>query len=71
MTATVSKLNEWNYHQWAIAVENVLFQVRLWKFVTREMYVPRPPIVPSTSGETPTTPKVAHDPRDSDYNFEP
>jgi len=35
------------------------------------MSVPRPPIIPSTSGETPTTPKDAHDPRDYDYNFEP
>jgi hypothetical protein len=71
MTGTVSKLNERNYRQWAIEAETVLFRQGLWKFVTGEMRVPRPPIIPSTSGETPTTPKVAHDPRDSDYNFEP
>jgi len=71
MTATVSKLNERNYPQWAIEAETVLFRQGRWKFVTGEMRVPRPPIIPSTSGETATTPKVAHDPRDSDYNFEP
>jgi len=71
MTATVSKLNERNYRQWAIEVETVLFRQGLWKFATGEMRVPRPPIIPLTSGETATTPKVAHDPRDSDYNFEP
>jgi len=71
MNATVSKLNERNYRQWAIEAETVLFRQGLWKFVTGEMHVPRPPIIPSTSGETPTTPKVAHDPRASDYNFEP
>jgi len=71
MTATVSKLNERNYRQWAIEVETVLFWQGLWKFVTGEMRVPRPPIIPSTSGETPTTTKEAHAPRDSDYNFEP
>jgi len=67
----VSNLNEWNYRQWAIEAEIVVLQQGLWKFVTNELYVLRPPIVPSTSGETPTTPKVAHDPQDSDYNFEP
>jgi len=71
MTASGSKLNERNYRQWAIEAETVLFRQGLWKFVTGEMRVPRPPIIPSTSGETPTTPKVAHDPRDSEYNFEP
>jgi len=71
MTTTVSKLNKRNYGQWAIEAETVLFWQGLWKFVTGEMRVPRPPIVPSTSGETPTTPKIALDPRDSDYNFEP
>jgi len=70
MTATVGKLNERNYRQWAIEAETVLFRQGLWKFVTGEVRVPRPPIIPSTSGETPTTPKAAHDPRDSDYNFE-
>jgi hypothetical protein len=71
MTATVSKLNDRNYRQWAIEGETVLFRQGLWKCATGEMHVPRPPITPSTSGETATTPKVAHDPRDSDYNLEP
>jgi len=70
MTATVSKLNERNDCQRAIQAETVLFRQGLWKVVTGKMRVPRPPIIPSTSGETPTTPKVAHDPRDSDYNVE-
>jgi hypothetical protein len=70
-TATFSKLNERNYRQWAIEAETVLFRQGLWKFVTGEMRFPRPPIIPSTSGETPTTPKVSHDPQDSDNNFEP
>jgi len=71
MTTTVSKLNERNYRQWAIEAETVLFRQGLWKIVTGEMRAPRPPFEPSTSGETPTTPKIAPDPRDFDYNFEP
>jgi len=67
----VSKLNERNYRQWAIEAETVLFRQGLWKFTTGEMRVLRLPIVLSTTGETPTTPNVAEDPRDSDYNFEP
>jgi hypothetical protein len=71
MTTTVSKLNKRNYHQWAIEVESVLFRQGLWKFVTGAMRVPRPPIVPSTPGETPTTAKIVQGPRDSEHNFEP
>jgi len=71
MTATVIKLNERIYRQWAIEAETVLFWQGLWKFVTGEMSVLRPLIIPSTSGDTPTTPKDAHDPRGSDYHFEP
>jgi hypothetical protein len=71
MKPTVSKLNELNYRQWAIEVETVLFRQGLWKVVTGEMHVPSPPVTPSTPGETPTTPKVAHDPRVADYYFEP
>jgi hypothetical protein len=71
MTATVSKLNKRKHHQWAIEVEPILFRQGLGEFVSGEMGVPRPPIIPSTSGETPTTPKVHHDPRDSDYHVEP
>jgi len=71
MTATVSKLNERNYRLWAIEAETVQFRQGHWKFVTCVMRVPRPPIIPLISGETPTTPKAADEPRDSDYNFEP
>jgi hypothetical protein len=71
LTTMVSKLNERNYHQWAIEAETVLFRQGRWKFITGDMSVLRTPIVPSTTGETPTTPNVAQDPRDSDYNFEP
>jgi len=69
MTATVSILNDRSYRQWAIEPETVLFQQGFWKFVTDEMRVARPPVILLTPGETPTTPKVAHDPRDCEYNF--
>jgi len=71
MTAAVSKHNERNYRQWAIEVETVQFRHGLWKFVTGEIRVLRPPIIPSTSGEYPMAPNLAHVPRDSDYNLEP
>jgi hypothetical protein len=71
MDISATMLNERNYRQWALEMENVLFRQGFWKFVTGEMRVPRPPIVPSTSSAASTTPKVARDPRDSDYNFEP
>ena len=71
MTATGSKLNERNYRKWAIEAEPVLFRQGLWKLVSGEMPVPKSPIIPSTAGESPTTPKVAHNPRDSDSTFEP
>jgi len=71
ITDTVSKPNELNYRQWAIEEEIVLFRQDLWKFVIGEMRVPRPPIVTSTSGETPTTRKITPDPRDCLYNLQP
>jgi len=71
MTAAASKLNQRNCRQWAIKAETVLFRQGLWKFVTGGMRVPSSLIIPSTSGETPTTPKLPHDPRDCDYNIEP
>jgi hypothetical protein len=70
MTATVSKLNKRKYCEWAIEVETVLFRQVVGKFLPGEMRVPRPPITSLTSGETRITPKAAHDPCDSDYNFQ-
>ncbi|KAF8534641.1 hypothetical protein BDD12DRAFT_913276 [Trichophaea hybrida] len=70
-TTTATILNERNYRQWALEMESILFRQGYWKFVTGEMRVPRPQIVPSTSSDASTTLKVARDPRDPNSNFEP
>jgi len=58
METTVIKLNERNYHQWAVEVETGVRGQVLWKDVTGEMCVLRLPMVPSTGSGTSTT-KVA------------
>jgi len=45
--------------------ETILLRLGLLVVVAHEMRVPRPRIIPSTSGETLTTPKVAPEPRNS------
>ncbi|KAF8248443.1 hypothetical protein K440DRAFT_642487 [Wilcoxina mikolae CBS 423.85] len=81
MSSDSARLNERNYRQWAIEAEASLAANGLWKYVTGEMRVPRPPIVPaSTSASTSTSASastsepqkiVRRDPRDHDYDFEP
>jgi len=72
MSTTATKPNESNYRQWAIEAKALLRAQGLWKYVSGEMRVPRPPIVASTSdaSSTTTTP-AAHDPRDTNYDFLP
>jgi len=84
MATSTSKLNKRNYREWAVEAENVLFGQGLWKFVTREMIVPRPLIMPvsaavaaatidNSSTSTSTTPArpIARDLHDADYDFLP
>jgi len=69
MSTTATKLNERNYRQWAIEAKALLRAQGLWKYVSGEMCVPRPPIV-ATSDASATTP-TARDPRDTNYDFLP
>jgi len=69
MSTTATKLNERNYRQWAIEAKALLRAQGLWKYVSGEMRVPRPPIV-ATSDASATTP-AARDPRDTGYDFLP
>jgi hypothetical protein len=69
MSTTATKLNERNYRQWAIEAKPLLRAQGIWKYVSGEMRVPRPPIVASTSDASPTTTPAARDPRDPNYDF--
>jgi len=55
--------------QWAIEVKALLRAQGLWKYVSAEMRVPRPPIE-ATWDASPTAP-AARDPRDTSYDFLP
>jgi hypothetical protein len=68
MSTTATKLNERNYRQWAIEAKALLRAQGLWKYVSGEMRVPRPPIVATSDASSATT-ATARDPRDTDYNF--
>jgi hypothetical protein len=70
MSTTATKLNERNYRQWAIEAKALLRAQGLWKYVSGEMHVPRPPIVATSDASSATTP-AARDPRDTDYDFLP
>jgi len=59
MSTTATKLNERNYRELAIEAKALLRAQGLWNYVSGEMRVPRPPIVP-TSDASATTP-AAHD----------
>lgn len=69
-STTATKLNERNYRQWAIEGEALLRRQGLLIYITGEMRVPRPPIVPS-SGTASTTPAAPRDPGDQSYDFQP
>jgi hypothetical protein len=69
MSTTAAKLNELNYRQWAIEAKALLCAQGLWKCVSGEMRVRRPPIVASTIDASLTTTPAACDPRDTDYDF--
>jgi hypothetical protein len=84
-TSVSLKLTERNYRQWRVEAEAMLQGLGLWKYVTGEMRVPRPPLPPSTSdastiivssdasssnASSPTR-LVLRDPRDADYDFLP
>jgi len=68
MSTTVTKLIERNYSQWAIEAKALLHAEGLWKYVSGEMRVPRPPMVATSNAST--TP-AACDPRDTRYDFLP
>jgi hypothetical protein len=70
MLTTAKKLNERNYRQWAIEAEALLRAQGLWKYVSGEMRIPRPPIVATSDASSATTP-TGCEPRDTDYNFFP
>jgi len=85
-SASVSaKLTERNYRQWRVEAEAMLQGLGLWKYVTGEMRVPRPPLPPPTpasssdasssgtsSGTSSSSTRfVLRDPRDADYDFLP
>jgi hypothetical protein len=69
MSTTAITLNERNYRQWATDAKALLRAQGLWKYVSGEMRVPRPPIV-ATIDASATTP-AASDPRDTNYDFLP
>jgi hypothetical protein len=69
MSTTATKLNERNYRQWAIEAKALLRAQGLWKYISGEMRVPRPPIVATSDSSAPTP--TARDPRDTDYDFLP
>ncbi|KAF8241845.1 hypothetical protein K440DRAFT_641129 [Wilcoxina mikolae CBS 423.85] len=79
MSSDPVRLNEWNYRQWAVEVEVSLAANGYWKYVTGEMRVPRPPIVPASTSasisESASTlePRkiVRRNPRDLDHDLEP
>jgi len=71
MSTTATKLNQCNYQQWAIEAKALLRAQGLWKYVSVELSVPRPPIVASTSDASSTTTPAARGPRDTNYNFLP
>ena len=66
MSTMATKLNERNCRQWAIQEKALLLAQGLWKYVSGEMRVPRPPIVASTSDAYSTTTPAARDPQDTD-----
>jgi len=68
MSTTATKLNERNYRQWATETKSLLHVQDLWKYVSGEMRVPRPPIVATSDASSATTP-TACDLRDADYIF--
>jgi hypothetical protein len=61
MSTTATKLNEHNYRKWAIEAKALLRAQGLWKYVSGEMRVPRPPIVATSDASSATTP-AARDP---------
>jgi len=69
MSTTTTKLNERNYRQWAIEAKALLRAQGLWKYVSGELRVPRPPIVATSDASAPTP--TARDPRATNYNFLP
>jgi len=68
MSTTATQLTERNYRQWAIEAKALLRAQGLWKNVSGEMRVPRPPIVATSDASTTPT---ARDPRDTGYDFLP
>jgi len=69
MSTMATKLNEpRNYQQWAMEAKAILRAQGLWKYVSGEMRVPRPPIVATSVASTTPT---ARDPRDTGYDFLP
>jgi hypothetical protein len=71
MSTTTTKLNQRNYRQWAIEAKALLRVQGLWKYVSGEMRVRRPPIVATTSDASSTTTPAARYPRDTNYDFLP
>ncbi|KAF8252000.1 hypothetical protein K440DRAFT_636185 [Wilcoxina mikolae CBS 423.85] len=75
MSSDSVRLNEQNYRQWAIEAEAPLATNGLWNYVTGEMRVPIPPIVPASTSALASTSEprkiVRRDPCDLDYDFEP
>jgi hypothetical protein len=67
MSTTATKLNERNYRQWSIGAKALLRAQGLWKYVSVEMRVPRPPIVVTSDASAPTP--TARDPQDANYKF--
>jgi len=68
MSTTPTKLNERNYRQCAIETKALLLAQGLWKYVSGEMRVSRPPIEATSDASTTPTARV---PRDTDYDFLP
>jgi hypothetical protein len=68
MSTTATQLNELNYRQWAIEAKSLLRAQGLWKYVSGEMRVPRPPIVATSDASTTPT---ACDHQDTGYDFLP
>jgi len=68
MSTMATKQNERNYRQWDIEAKAQLPAQGLWKYVSGEMGVPRPPIVATCDASSGTT-SAASDHRDTDYDF--
>jgi len=67
MSPTATNLNEHNYRQWAIDAKAPLRAQGLWKYISGEMCVARPPII-VTRNASATTP-TARDRRDTNHDF--